>query len=56
MGLEHYQAGFKPLLFGIILALTLILFVKETGPAARQADQSPGPPAPKQRAAGIGAA
>lgn len=34
-GLEHYQAGFKPLLFGILLALVLTWFLKETGPAAR---------------------
>ena len=34
-GLEHYQAGFKPLLYGILLALVLACFLKETGPAAR---------------------
>jgi MFS family permease len=34
MGLEHYQAGFAPLLYGIILALVLTCFLKETGPAA----------------------
>jgi MFS family permease len=36
MGLQHYQAGFKPLLYGIILALVLTCFLKETGPAARK--------------------
>jgi MFS family permease len=36
MGLEHYQAGFAPLLYGIGLALVLTCFLKETGPAARQ--------------------
>jgi hypothetical protein len=34
--LEHYQAGFKPLLYGIFLALVLSWFLKETGPAARE--------------------
>ena len=34
--LEHYQAGFPPLLFGIVAALVLTCFLKETGPAARQ--------------------
>jgi MFS family permease len=33
-GLQHYQAGFKPLLYGILLALVLTCFLKETGPAA----------------------
>lgn len=31
-----YQAGFKPLLYGILAALVLTLFLKETGPAARK--------------------
>lgn len=35
MALEHYQAGFKPLLFGVLAALILTFFLKETGPAAR---------------------
>lgn len=35
MGLEHYQAGFAPLLYGIVVALALTCFLKETGPAAR---------------------
>jgi MFS family permease len=34
--LGHYQAGFKPLLYGILLALILSCFLKETGPAARE--------------------
>src|SRR5258708_6607986 len=33
-GLEQYQAGFHPLLYGIALALVLTCFLKETGPAA----------------------
>jgi MFS family permease len=33
--LAHYQAGFKPLLYGILAALVLTLFLKETGPAVR---------------------
>ena len=35
--LAHYQAGFKPLLYGIIVALVLTFFLKETGPASRKA-------------------
>jgi MFS family permease len=34
--LEQYQAGFRPLLYGILLALILTVFLKETGPAARR--------------------
>jgi MFS family permease len=33
--LEHYQAGFAPLLYGVFLALALTCFLKETGPAAK---------------------
>lgn len=33
-GLEHYQAGFQPLLYGIAAALVLTFLLKETGPAA----------------------
>jgi MFS family permease len=33
--LEHYQAGFEPLLYGVGLAIVLTFFLKETGPAAR---------------------
>src|SRR5262249_2564295 len=36
MTLEHYQAGFQPLLYGVALAIVLTLFLKETGPAARR--------------------
>jgi MFS family permease len=36
MELAHYQAGFKPLLYGIVLALVLTCFLKETGPAIRK--------------------
>jgi hypothetical protein len=36
LALAHYQAGFKPLLYGILVALVLTLFLKETGPASRK--------------------
>ena len=35
LALAHYQAGFKPLLYGVLLALILTALLKETGPAAR---------------------
>lgn len=35
-GLAHYQQGFQPLLYGILFALILTLFLKETGPAVRK--------------------
>jgi len=35
MALEHYQAAFLPLLYGVALAIVLTFFMKETGPAAR---------------------
>lgn len=34
-GREHYQAAFEPLLYGVALAMILVLVLKETGPAAR---------------------
>src|ERR1043165_7146554 len=37
LALAHYQAGFRPLLYGIVVALILTFFIKETGPAARRA-------------------
>jgi MFS family permease len=43
MRLEHYQAAFTPMLFGVGLAILLTLFLKETGPAA----QVPGRLAPR---------
>jgi MFS family permease len=36
MQLEHYQTAFAPLLAGVALAIVLTLFLRETGPAARQ--------------------
>jgi len=33
--LEHYQTTFQPLLAGVILAVGLTFFLKETGPTAR---------------------
>jgi len=35
LALEHYQAAFKPMLFGIVAAVILTCLLKETGPAAR---------------------
>ena len=34
MALEHYQAAFAPLFYGVALAIVLTLLLKETGPAA----------------------
>jgi MFS family permease len=36
LALAHYQAGFKPLLYGIIVALVLTFLLKETGPVSRK--------------------
>ena len=36
LALAHYQAGFQPLLYGIVLALILTVFLRETGPASRK--------------------
>jgi MFS family permease len=35
LSLEHYQAGFRPLLYGVALAFVLTCLLRETGPAAR---------------------
>jgi len=35
MALEHYQAAFKPMLFGVVAVLILTGFLKETGPATQ---------------------
>lgn len=40
LSLAQYQAGFRPLLVGILVALILTLFLKETGPAVRKASSS----------------
>ncbi len=40
LALKHYQAGFKPLLYGIALALILGFFIKETGPAAKKVSRT----------------
>ena len=37
MELEHYQIAFKPLLYGVGIAIILALLLKETGPAVRKA-------------------
>jgi MFS family permease len=39
-GLEQFQAGFQPLLYGIVLALILTCFLRETGSAAVASHQS----------------
>jgi sugar phosphate permease len=36
LALAHYQAGFQPLLYGIVGALILTLFLRETGPASKR--------------------
>ena len=36
LALARYQAGFKPLLYGIVIALILTFFLKEPGPARRK--------------------
>lgn len=35
MELEHYQTAFKPLLYGVVIAIVLSFLMKETGSAAR---------------------
>ena len=42
--LEHYQAAFQPMLYGVGLAIALTLVLRETGPAAKR-DPSPAPAA-----------
>ena len=37
LALAHYQAGFRPLLYGIAVALILTFFLRETGPRSRKA-------------------
>jgi len=40
LALAHYQAGFQPLIFGVILVLILTCFLKETGPAIQKREMS----------------
>jgi L-serine deaminase len=35
LSLEHYQAAFHPMLYGVALAIVFTFLLKETGPAAR---------------------
>jgi hypothetical protein len=37
MSLEHYQTAFKPLMYGVVLAIVLTFLLKETGTAVRAA-------------------
>jgi len=36
MEIEHYQTAFRPLLYGVVIAVILTLLLKETGPAIRK--------------------
>jgi MFS family permease len=36
MELHHFQTTFRPLLYGVAIAVVLTLFLKETGPAVRE--------------------
>jgi hypothetical protein len=38
--LAHYQFSFLPLLFGVLLAIVLTLFLRETGAKARRPAQA----------------
>src|ERR1700751_4385605 len=38
--LATYQAGFKPLLYGVSLAFVLALFLRETGPASKKSQSN----------------
>jgi MFS family permease len=38
MSLEHYQTAFEPLLHGVVVAVVLTAFLKETGSAVRRAN------------------
>jgi sugar phosphate permease len=33
---EHYQTAFQPMLYGVVLAIVLVLMLRETGSAARR--------------------
>lgn len=39
--LAHYQETFQPLLYGVVLAILLTLLLRETGPKARKANETP---------------
>jgi MFS family permease len=42
MTLEHYQTAFEPLLYGVVIAMVLTFFLKETGPAVRRQERTVG--------------
>ena len=39
--LEHFQTTFRPLLYGVVIAIVLTFFLKETGPKAMKAVSDP---------------
>jgi MFS family permease len=54
MELEHYQAAFMPLLYGVAIAIVLALLLKETGPAVRKNPTDGGIPMKQATATGTG--
>jgi MFS family permease len=52
LSLEHYQAGFKPLLYGVALAIVLACLLRETGPG--HGTRMPGAVVPKAEERGRG--
>ena len=41
--LEHFQKAFQPMLIGVLVAIVLCLFLKETGSTARKESRKIGP-------------
>ena len=35
LSVSHFQSAFRPMVVGVLIAIVLCLFLKETGPAAR---------------------
>ena len=42
MGLDHYRSAFTPMLLGVVAAMVLTSFLRETGPAVRTITPSEG--------------
>ena len=40
LALPHFQRAFQPMLVGVLIAIVLCLFLKETGTAVRKAKQT----------------